>query len=63
MILLAFAGALVLLSGCSSDDGGGDATGSTAEPTSSTVPAGPQPAEILDDGVVLRVMPPATTAE
>ena len=46
MNLLAFAGALVLLSSCSSDAGDGDATCSTAEPTSSNVPAGPQPAEI-----------------
>jgi streptogramin lyase len=46
VIVLALAGAVVVLSGCSSDDRGGDATSSTAEPTSSTVSAGPQPAEI-----------------
>ena len=43
--MLALAGALVLLSSCSSD-GGGDGTNHTADPTRSTGPTGPQPAEI-----------------
>jgi hypothetical protein len=44
--MLALAGALVLLSNCSSDGGGGNATSATADPTRSADPTGQQPAEI-----------------
>jgi hypothetical protein len=44
--VLALAGALVFLSNCSIDGGGGDGTSVTVDPTLSTEPTGPQPAEI-----------------
>ena len=48
LTVLAFAGALVLLAGCSSDGGGDGSSGPSVStgPTASTGPTGPQPAEI-----------------